>query len=161
MLAIRSHMSQRSERELFSDKVPRKSSWKSQGLTPLPLTPAIDGLTEISGNYAKKLHLVAPSVAIESQVPASRVKRLKNEIDGTVLQIDGESVECEVYKSNKNQIINMPKSLFHDDVGIGFAFSLQLDNSSGYRRPLIKAREIDVSKMAKGVEAIATLISKL
>jgi hypothetical protein len=105
--------------------------------------------------------VIISSLTIEQKQATPAHVQKRSEVDGTVLQVCGASVECEVYKPEARQVIHLPKGLFPFEAKSGVSFTLYLDSSSGFRRPLIKAREPDLAKNEDIKKQMKALIAEL
>ena len=99
--------------------------------------------TEISEDH-QHAHVIISKFERTAQRKAVETSRpKKNQVNGTILEVDQVTVKCEVYSNNQNRIINLSKALFKDQATIGMPFTVFLDETSGYKRLLIKDRVIN------------------
>jgi len=117
--------------------------------------------TDTQQDYVSPFQLIVSIKKKTRRFTPNPVDVFKNEVDGTVLQLNGDSIECEVYTREQNRIIHLPKGLFDFEPKIGQPFSLSLDNSTGYRRPLIKLRALNKGMMTEGNDEMAALVNDL
>lgn len=83
----------------------------------------------------------------------------KVEINGAVLQVEDESVLCELYGETALVQISLPRSLLPEDVRYGMPISLSIDETSGVRRPVIRKRVVTGS--TEDQARIAALLKNL
>lgn len=117
--------------------------------------------TEISEDYQHSHVIISESDRIAQKKTIGVSKPRKNQVSGTVLEMDKVTVKCEVCSNNQNRIINLPTALFKDHVTIGMPFTVFLDETSGYRRLLVKDRAINEEIRQKGNDEMAALVNEL
>lgn len=119
--------------------------------------------TQIDETSLQSSHVITRSEdeGIEAQETNRLSKPRKNEADGTVLEIEAATVKCEIYSNNKNRIINLSTALFEHQITIGMPFTVFLDETSGYRRLLIKDRKLNEKNRLQGNDEMAAMINEL
>lgn len=106
--------------------------------------------------------IVPPPKGPEPSIVDVKPIEKKNEAMITIVQIEDAIVKCEVQSElQENRIVNIPKALFEDKITIGMPFTLFFENDSGYRRLLVKKREIQTKLIAKGNEEMSELVNQL
>lgn len=66
----------------------------------------------------------------------------RNFVDGTVLAVGDNAIECELVISNRPDRITLHRDLFHGNVVTGMPFRLEVSEEDGIRKPRILPREI-------------------
>jgi len=98
----------------------------------------------------------------EKQAGLSTKKKLKNDIDGTVLLIKEMFITCEFYTKNDIVKVDLPKSIFpNNGINFGTPINLRLDEISGITKQIISIRNIPDKDKLKGIEEIDALINEL
>lgn len=85
----------------------------------------------------------------------------KNDVNGSVLRVEDVSVICELYLNEESVEINLPRSFFPDNVYYGVPINLSIDESSGFRTPVIKIRQVSEDTKNISKEEMEDLINKL
>ncbi len=85
-----------------------------------------------------------------------------NEVNGTVLEIHDDYVVCEIQPESGFTVhINLPNSLFPEEIHYAYPFKLSMINESGFRKPVVTSREVDPGAFAAERAAVQTIIDKL
>lgn len=115
--------------------------------------PAPQEKTEISGNTASKAIIstdARPQLRSQMTFPAAAKK-----IDGVIGEILPEAVIVHVRLNGNTLDLSLPPSLFPPDLMIyGATIEIALDNSLGYRRPVVSPRTISPQPQLEGVSTI-------
>ena len=82
-----------------------------------------------------------------------------NEAAITVIRIDDVTVQCEVQSTKYNIMINLPKTLFPENVSVGNPFTLFLDKSNSYKKLSIKRRLLSKDDLQKGNQEMLSLLT--
>ena len=89
-------------------------------------------------------------------------QEIQHALNGSVINVYEESVDCEIYTGEPNILISLPLALFpQPDVHPGLPFSLRLDDSTGFRRPIIDHRDIDPNLLNENLDEIEHIIDNL
>lgn len=88
-------------------------------------------------------------------------KKTKNFVEGVVVSYDEGSVRCNLDVSGKITSIQLPRSLFPENIRYGMPINLEMINESGFRKPLITIRKIDVKSAEKVAEEFDSIIKAL
>lgn len=75
----------------------------------------------------------------------------KNQVAGVVISYDEASVRCELNISERVVTVQLPRTLFPENIRYGFPISLEMIEEGGFRKPKISPRQIEKS----GAAAIA------
>ncbi|MDX5333501.1 MAG: hypothetical protein LPK58_05590 [Gammaproteobacteria bacterium] len=89
-------------------------------------------------------------------IPAGR-----RSLDGNVLEIDEVTVNCELYDGNRLKEIQLPRSLFPENVHYGMAITVALDETGGTRRLVVQEREPNAERLREGLDEFNRLIERL
>ena len=117
-----------------------------------------DTNTDIDKN---KYRVICTNKKKTIQVSHHQKTSQKNKVDGTIIRVEDTSFQCALSLQNKEIIVQLPKTFFPQDVKIGTAFNLSMDEHSGLRRPVVKIRPQKKEKMECGNKELELLISEL
>lgn len=82
----------------------------------------------------------------------AQVPNLKPDVDGVVAQYDEVSVACLLQLGGKEVRVQLPRSLFPEEIRYGTPVSIRMVEEGGIRRPQVTARVIS-AESARAVDA--------
>ena len=109
-----------------------------------------------AGDDTKRLRIVSAQVAR----PAAR-EAVARSVDGVIGKYDDVSVTCELRLATGTVAVQLPRSLFPEELRYGLPISLSLDEVGGIRRPVVAVRRVAPEAVADLAREFDDVLSKL
>lgn len=100
-------------------------------------------------------------LSLEKQPTPVVQAKLKNSVEGVIINENEATVKCELYVDHRSVIVQLPRAIFPESIYHGLPIALEMIEDSGIRKPKISVLEIvkkDTAKISAEFDAIINSI---